>query len=256
MSSSEREVSEYIPLYKELLAAGIDFVIIGGQACNIWALLYEAEELGLRQYKPYTSTDLDLYSRSQTDVSKAAQHLKVEPILGDSGSSAPVMGYVVVEIDEAPILIQFLNGAAGITRAGELFKARQTVELTDGLRLNVMHPVHALQSKLTLAGKRGHKIQQDLKHLNMSILFVRAFILKTASNNQRTAIALCKRVVEQAKSMEGIRIFHRFQVLVEESIPRNVNTDDLPTFGRFLRDSLPHLLKKVASKRRKKATSD
>jgi hypothetical protein len=34
LSSPEREVSEYTPLNKQLKAAGIDFVVIGGQACK------------------------------------------------------------------------------------------------------------------------------------------------------------------------------------------------------------------------------
>jgi hypothetical protein len=253
LSPAEREVAEYTPVYKELLAAGIDFVIIGGQACNIWALLHDSAEPALRRHKPYTSADLDLYSRSQTDVSRAAQQLKVEPILGDPGSSAPVMGYVVVEIDKAAILIQFLNGAAGIARADEIFKSRQTVELYDGLRLDVMHPIHVLQSKLALVGKRGDKIQQDLKHLKMALLFVRAFISKTASSDERAAIALCKRLVEQAKSVEGIRIFQRFRIRVEDAIPNQIDSHALPRFSRFLSDTLPRLLEKVSLKRDKRS---
>ena len=202
MSSSEHEVEYYVPLYKKLLAAGIDFVIIGGQACNIWALLHEAQEPSLRQYEPYTSSDIDLYSRSQSDISKAADLLKVESILADPGSAAPVMGYLVIEAEEAPILIQFLTGSAGIPRADKIFESRQTIELSNGLQLQVMHPIHALQSKLALAGNRD-KIQQDLKHLRMALLFVRAFIFQTASSSERSAITLCKRVVAQGKTMDG-----------------------------------------------------
>lgn len=155
MSSSdsvEHEVGYYIPIYQKLLAAGIDFVIIGGQACNIWALLFEDEEPDLTQHVPFTSSDVDLYSRNQSDISKAAKLLKVEPILADPGSSSPVMGYLLVQADEAPILIQFLTGSKGIPKAEKIFEARQTIELRNNLQLQVMHPIHALQSKMALAG--------------------------------------------------------------------------------------------------------
>jgi hypothetical protein len=73
------------------------------------------------------------------------------------------MGYLVVETDEMPILVQFLTGSKGIPQAHKIFESRQTVELGDGLQLQVMHPVHALMSKMALAGTRGDKMQQDLK---------------------------------------------------------------------------------------------
>jgi hypothetical protein len=55
---------------------------------------------------------------------------------------------------------------------------------------------------MALAGTRGGKIQQDLKHLRMALLFVRAFIFQTASRDVRSAIDLCKRIMREAKSME------------------------------------------------------
>jgi hypothetical protein len=249
LSSAEREVSEYIPLYKELLAAGIDFVIIGGQACNIWALLQDAVEPDLKQYKPYTSIDLDLYSRSQTDVTRAARQLHVEAILADSGSPAPVMGYVLVDAHATQILIQFLNGSAGIVKSQEIYDSRQTIELAAGLRLQVMHPIHVLQSKLALVGTRGYKVQQDLKHLKMALLFLRAFISDTSYRDQREAIRLCKRIVRQAGSSDGIRAFHRFEIKVEEAIPTLTDPSALPKLARFLYDTLPSLIEKVNTKR-------
>jgi hypothetical protein len=45
IENDEREPAAYFDIYRGLLQAKVDFVVIGGQACNIWALLYEDSEL-------------------------------------------------------------------------------------------------------------------------------------------------------------------------------------------------------------------
>jgi hypothetical protein len=67
----EREPEAYFGIYRGLRQANVDFVVIGGQACNIWALLYEDSELA--KERPYTSTDVDVYSKRQADVFAACK---------------------------------------------------------------------------------------------------------------------------------------------------------------------------------------
>jgi hypothetical protein len=56
------------------------------------------------------------------------------------------MGYLFVQTDEEPILVHFLTSSKGIPKADEIFEARHTIELSNNLQLQVMHPIHALRS--------------------------------------------------------------------------------------------------------------
>ncbi len=76
-------------------------VVIGGQACNIWALLYEDSELA--KERPYTSTDVDVYSKHQADLIAASEQFQVEPILNTPDSAAPVMGYLVLDKESSRV---------------------------------------------------------------------------------------------------------------------------------------------------------
>jgi hypothetical protein len=46
----EREPEAYFDIYRGLRQANVHFVVIGGQACNIWALLYEDSELAKERH--------------------------------------------------------------------------------------------------------------------------------------------------------------------------------------------------------------
>jgi hypothetical protein len=129
--------------------------------------------------------------------------------------------FLMLEKDESQILLQFLNNAWGIRKAERIAASAQSVEFqtdTGPLSIKVMHPVLVLESKVSMAGKRARKLQQDIKHARMALLFVREYILDTAKQNAREAIRLCKAVFE-IESSDGLGLFRELKVACEEAIP-------------------------------------
>ena len=53
--------ADYLELLRILDEREAEALIVGGQAVNFWAEVFEAEEPELRQYRPFTSADLDLH---------------------------------------------------------------------------------------------------------------------------------------------------------------------------------------------------
>jgi len=241
----------YFDIYRGLLQAKVDFVVIGGQACNIWALLYEDSELA--KERPYTSTDVDVYSKRQADLIAASEQFQVEPILNTPDSAAPVMGYLVLDKDESQILLQFLNNAWGIKKAEKIATSAQAVEFptpNGTLTIKVMHPVLVLQSKVAMAGKRGAKLQQDLKHVRMALLFAQAFISETAKTDAREAIKLCKAVLEIAESTDGLELFGRFSLAAESALPAQ-HSEMNPKLARFLNTAAAARLTRLHTRRKR-----
>ncbi|PWT87131.1 MAG: hypothetical protein C5B58_00135 [Acidobacteria bacterium] len=52
----EREPEAYFDIYRGLLQANVDFVVIGGRVCNIWALAYEDSAVHLYGYRCLSQT--------------------------------------------------------------------------------------------------------------------------------------------------------------------------------------------------------
>jgi len=251
IENEEREPAAYFDIYRGLLQAKVDFVVIGGQACNIWALLYEDSELA--KERPYTSTDVDVYSKRQADLIAASEQFQVEPILNTPDSAAPVMGYLVLDKDESQILLQFLNNAWGIKKAEKIASSAQAVEFptpNGTLTIKVMHPVLVLQSKVAMAGKRGAKLQQDLKHVRMALLFAQAFISETAKTDAREAIKLCKAVLEIAESTDGLDLFGRFNLATESALPAQ-HSEMHPKLARFLNTAAAARLTRLHTRRKR-----
>ena len=71
-------------------AKGQPFIIVGGQAANIWAAYYLPREPRLQAHFPFTSKDLDLIG-TRTDAERVAEaihwHATTPPVGGGSRGS-------------------------------------------------------------------------------------------------------------------------------------------------------------------------
>src|SRR5436190_19769440 len=52
--------ADYLEIFHDLDSAGSSATIVGGQAVNFWAELFQADEPEILNFRPFTSTDLDL----------------------------------------------------------------------------------------------------------------------------------------------------------------------------------------------------
>jgi hypothetical protein len=249
-----RKPLAYLPIYKALHERHINFVVIGGQACNIWSVLYGSSEPELKQYKPFTSKDLDVYSKSRNAVVVLAQAVQEQPVLNDGASPDPVLGLVIYKSSsESPMPISFMSGAYGIKDASEIFRSRQTLGLgRSKIPVHVMHPFFTMQSKAALVVDTPRESSNDLRHLKMSVHYTRRFILELAKmGRDRDALKVCKNIVALAVSKLGRGVYRKYQVRLEAALPpKNQIGSNAPKLASYMQKSLPERLEKIKSYRR------
>jgi hypothetical protein len=60
-SRSQTGFADYLDLLRVFDEREAEALIVGGQAVNFWAEVFEEEEPELQRYRPFTSADLDLH---------------------------------------------------------------------------------------------------------------------------------------------------------------------------------------------------
>lgn len=239
--SSRFEARHFIPIYTALNAAKVDFIILGGQACNLWALMYEKQEPDLKSLRPYTTRDLDVWSGSQRDVTATAEILHVKPTLNDPGSSAPDMGHFTLKTPKGKLLIQFLTGAYGV-KTEQVIRSKQNYTWSRyKLDLSVMHPLLSLEAKLRSFYGLNQTLRQDLKHLKMSLLYTPAYIVDKAKEGKtREVLRMCQHILALSSSTDGLRIYREKGLAIDEAIPV-LGLGEIPDqkINKFLQIQLP-----------------
>jgi hypothetical protein len=249
-----RKPLAYLPIYKALHEQQINFVVIGGQACNIWSVLYGRSEPELKQYKPFTSKDLDVYSESRNDVVVLAQAVQEQPALNDGASPDPAFGLVIYKSSSKnPMPVSFMSGAYGIKDASKIFESRQTLGLgRSKIPVHVMHPFFTMQSKVALVVHPPRESPNDLRHLKMSVHYTRRFVIELAKiGRDREALKVCKSIVLLALSKQGRGVYKKFKIRLEAALPSKSQIGSkAPKLESYLQKSLPERLEKIKSFRR------
>jgi hypothetical protein len=250
--SSRFEAHHFVPIYRALQQAGVDFIIIGGQACNLWALMYEKQEPALKTLRPYTTRDLDIWSGSQKAVSATAEILHVKPKLNEPDSSAPDMGHFIYRSPKGKLFVQFLTGVYGVKTA-LVIRSRQNYTWTKyRLDLSVMHPLLTLEAKLDSLYGLDQSGRQDLKHLKMSLLYVPEFILEKAREGEiKATLRMCQHLLKLAGGQIGLKLHREKGIAINQTIPaaKLAEVRD-PKIERFLNIQLPRAIDVLAKTRR------
>lgn len=248
----ETEALDYLPIYQVLHKKGIDFVIIGGQACNIWSLVYQSVESGLNDFLPFTSRDLDICANSQRDVIVLAKALRERPILNEPDSPSPGLGFVYYHSGGLEYPVSFMSGAFGIDDPKKIFNSRQTLSLGESKTpIHVMHPFLTMKGKLALVANPPRQSENDLKHLRMSPLYLKAFVKSLAKDGlDRDALKVCKLIVGLADTVDAVKVFHQFGVRPEASIPALLDIpEECPKLRRYLGNTLQDEITRIKGRR-------
>jgi hypothetical protein len=131
-----------------------DAFIIGGQATNFWAWLYQEKEPDLKLKGPFTSEDVD-YFGTQDVARNLANALDGKLLLPDRDNHTPNTAQIETTINGKPLKIDFLRSVLGVQdrelQRGGVSILEITAEL-DGkptqVRIKVMHPVVCLKSRI------------------------------------------------------------------------------------------------------------
>ena len=167
----ETEISDFA----DILAPRQDCdppVVVGGHAVNLWSHYYMHKGVSeLCFHLPFTSKDLDLVGTAGL-LERLHQQLKGN--LKRSEPRSPVLGRI-----ESPrpgggiLLVEVLHTVKGLN-SKELGRTMNLV--IDELEARVLLPHLALKAKIENAADINQEGRNDVKHVRMMILCMRAFI--------------------------------------------------------------------------------
>ena len=214
--------SDLREIYRRLLDANVEFVVVGGQAINLWSQHYRLDgnlpEAAWQELEPFTSRDLDCLGGS-VDAAEAARALSAEVTFYDPFSRAwtPNSGTLTVPVGERELTIHFLHSVHGANR-DEVRRTARAIPL-DGKELRVMHPLVCFESKVDcLLGLDQHG-RQDLKHVKLGCLITRAFLHSRIDGAARDVLDAVERVMRLGTSEAGLRVWLQFEVECESALP-------------------------------------
>ncbi|MBI4026425.1 MAG: hypothetical protein HY360_15680 [Verrucomicrobia bacterium] len=208
------------PILDGLYRAGVEAVIVGGQAINLWAGQYRKNIKAWNALLPYASEDLDC-------LGGKVELLAVRDIVGgrvrlnkDFGPS-PNTGLILLSLGGGLFRIDFLGSVLGlntqeIIRTSQMFEGRGPLL---GLRLRVLHPVLCLESKTACLASLSQTERQDEKHLRLAILFVAEFLRERLGKSPRQVFNMIERIASAAANEDGLRVWHRRGIRIERAVP-------------------------------------
>ena len=141
------------PILARLADLDRDLVLVGGQAVNFWAFVYEGRVPALAQAGPFASRDVDFCGDRRT-VRECAQRLGGRARVSTLDDATPNSGTVVF-VDSAGVQrsLDILSAPFGLA-ASEVRDTAIAVDILDdagkttGVRFRVMHPVLSMESRV------------------------------------------------------------------------------------------------------------
>jgi hypothetical protein len=244
-------VADFLPIHRALHDAGKSFVIIGGQACCLWARYYASRARRLRDLQPYTTKDLDVCAASKDDVQATADALNVAPGFPRKRAASPELGVLKYPARRGEIFVQFLRKGYEVV-AEEIIQTQQRYLWKEyNLVLSVMHPLLCLQEKLAASIGLSQEDRQDVKHLRMCMEFVPLFIADRIKDSApREVLRMCQHILKLAQSTHGRSAFKRFGIEIEKAIPIfHLRRSRVPCLTRFCSEQLPRAVSTIQKRR-------
>lgn len=164
---------------------GIEALVVGGQALNIWAERFSERAPELRAYGPFTSRDIDYFGYAEAAQQLAAK-LGGEAKIPEPDDHTPNTAVVLATVNGKTLLIDFIGHVLGVRTkhlAGNsieidvpcVFDAREAHVL-----VNLMHPVHCLQSRVANVLHPAMRREDDTsrRQLAAAVPIVREYIVE------------------------------------------------------------------------------
>jgi hypothetical protein len=165
---------------------GDPFLLIGGQAVNVWARQYLTAEPDLAEFMPFTSTDID-FKGSKADAIDIAKQLGRLAKFPPKVQMTALAGTIPVRIGERPSNIEVVRNVPGVND-DVVEKTAMTFEF-EGKTIRVINPIALVSAKLNLATTVSQENRQDIRHLKIMILCARGFLREVLRTIEEQVIA-------------------------------------------------------------------
>lgn len=205
-----RTPQEVKPILQALADAGI--VLVGGQAINVWSLLYEQPETEpWRSSRPYTSFDADALA-DKAELLVAARAIEnagfqIEVCLPESPEES-LLNTGLVRARKGPdeISVNLLQRLGGLNTQ-EIRETAVTVSW-EHLDVLLLHPLLCVESKAhnlnTLPQDKPDEPRQDRKHLILAVANLREYLIARSQPEHVSAVLrTAQRLVDLAYHQLG-----------------------------------------------------
>jgi len=228
-------------------------LLVGGQAVNLWAMVYVRDSAVLSQLEPFLSRDCDLYGDADTLV-RLAQTTRWKVTFSPKGQPSPVVGFLTGrDAQERELTVDVLYAIKGLQRED---LARETIVKLDDKPYRTLSPVTLLKAKLAnlieISQQAPEQTRNDLKHVKILIPCIAGYLGEAMGRTlsgvltERGLVNLLEetlqvvtgdyaRQVSQAKRLDFLRCF-----------PEKLKADALPKVQSFWRQRLVPLRTRAA----------
>lgn len=201
---------------------GDPFLLIGGQAVNVWAERYVAVEPELESLAPFTSEDID-FQGNNADVKHIATQLGSVAQFPHKIEMTALAGIIPIRLGAARANIEVVRNVPGVTN--ELIeKSALTIDF-EGKTVRVINPIALVSAKLHLATTVSQEKRHDVHHLKIMILCARGFLREVLG-------AIEKQDIAPAGWLAAVNTLHKLQTSSDgkrAAKNHDVNWSYLPT---------------------------
>lgn len=236
-----RTPQEVKPILQALADAGI--VLVGGQAINVWSLLYERPETEpWRSSRPYTSFDAAALA-DKAELLLAARAIEkagfqIEVRLPEAPEESVLnTGLIQAKQGRDEIIVNLLQRLGGLNTQ-EIRETAVTVSW-EHLDVRLLHPLLCVESKAhnlnTLPQDKPDEPRQDRKHLILAVANLREHLAGRSQPELVSAVLrTAQRLVDLAYHQLGCETLIRHSVEVLEGIPWTTwRSESIPALREF-----------------------
>jgi hypothetical protein len=236
-------------LERILELAGIDMILIGGQALAFWAAYYHTPAPTIAVTK-----DVDLLGTKE-DVERLARGLDAKAVFPHKVSKTMLVGQVLKDLPDGDYVnIDVMFRVYG-SIATEAIANRAVLAENPAGRFRVMHPIDVLQGRLeNVYGLSAKQNEHGVAQLRLAIDIARTFVGDIASqeatgaNDSARPVVLrhLTRLESLALSDAGRKVAKRYGVHVADAI----DPGPVIHIKSFMSKKLPQLLNLMSAARR------
>jgi hypothetical protein len=243
-------------IFIALQNAGLDAIVVGGQAVNLWAYQYLDSLPQLAEHLPFASEDLDFYG-GRVEATLCHDILGGQLNLNRDFDPSPNAGVVLVNWHSRQLRIDILASLYGLNDAEIDGTAQQFIGkgVLSDIFIKVLHPILCLEGKLRcLRGLPQHN-RQDLKHVQILLWCAYQFLSQMCQQpDPRPSLKLLERLIGSALREDGLYAWFHHQILLEQGIPIEIiQRLSHEKWQRFYQQRWPQLLESIESKRQRYA---
>lgn len=163
-----------------------DFVVVGGQAVNLWAAHYSSAS-ELNQYAPFTSKDIDFFG-SKSVAEQLAVHLDGELLIPKDFDPTPNSAVVVGCLENRKIVVDFLRSVMGVADdsiTANCVRLQGEDPITKApIIVPMLNPIDCMRSRLANINSLHRHDNHTERQAMASLIIVREFINEMLSNSE------------------------------------------------------------------------